>query len=253
MSNIYQISQELLSIFDEIEENGGELTPELEKALEVNRASFASKVKDYTNVIKMMQTDIAAIKDEKARLSDLQKSKEKTIERLKKVLMQAIEQFGDDSKNGSKFVDFGTGKVFVRNTQVVEVDEDATNRFVNRFMAALSWYNMANQLDQSIVDYNEILDYCNTKTEDEENDDVEITKFTEEDLEKLTASINVEADIHNLLRSPRGFNLLKALVEYHSFKVESKVNKTDIKREAKETNTLPSFAKFATSKSVTIK
>ena len=38
--NIYEISQALLDIYNELEENGGELTEELEKALTITQADF---------------------------------------------------------------------------------------------------------------------------------------------------------------------------------------------------------------------
>ena len=115
MASIYNIQQDLLEIFDQIEANEGEITPELEEQLNITQEQFKSKIKDYSNVIKMLETDIAAIKEEKARLSDLQKSKEKNIERLKKIMVEAIENFGDTTKTGGKYVDYGTGKVSVRN------------------------------------------------------------------------------------------------------------------------------------------
>ena len=75
MANIYNIQQDLLAIFDELEENGGELTPELEEQLNISQEEFRDKIKSYSNVIKMLENDIYNIKEEKARLSDLQKSK----------------------------------------------------------------------------------------------------------------------------------------------------------------------------------
>ena len=122
MSNIFNIKNELLAIFDELEENEGELTPELEEKLNITQEEFRDKIKSYSNVVKMLENDIANIKEEKTRLSDLQKSKEKSIERLKKIMVESIEMFGDTTKPGSKFIDFGTGKVSVRQTQAVEVE-----------------------------------------------------------------------------------------------------------------------------------
>ena len=63
MANIYQISQELLAIFDELEENGGELTPELEEQLNITREEFKDKIKSYSNVVKMLENDIVDIKE----------------------------------------------------------------------------------------------------------------------------------------------------------------------------------------------
>ena len=59
--NIYEISQTLLDIHNELEENGGELTEELEKALTITQADFKQKVRDYASVIKQVNLDIAGI------------------------------------------------------------------------------------------------------------------------------------------------------------------------------------------------
>ena len=122
--NIWQIQQDLLAIFDELEENGGELTEELEEKLAISKENFRTKVEGYVNVIKQVKSDIAAIDQESKRLAELKKSKNAVIERLTKVLVPAIQNFGDVSKFGSAFVDYGTGKVSIRNTQKLELDDD---------------------------------------------------------------------------------------------------------------------------------
>lgn len=249
MANIYQISQELLNIFDIIEENEGELTPELEEQLTITRESFNEKIKNYGNVVKMLQNDIAEIKNEKARLNDLQKSKEKTIERIKQIMIEAIELFGDTNKNGNKFVDYGTGKISIRTTQAVEVDEDSINTFVNRFITGLTWYGIQNQLDSGIIDPTSLITYANQKRNEEEED----YDFTIEDMSKLNANIDLKISIKNLLSTDKGFELAKALIKFGQFNVKATADKTEIKREAKENNTMPSFATLVNNQSVTIK
>lgn len=251
MANIYQIKQELLAIFDEIEENGGELTPELEEQLAITQDSFKDKVKDYTNVIKTLQNDIVDIKAEKTRLNDLQKSKEKTIDRLKTILVEAIEMFGDTSKTGGKFVDYGTGKVSVRNSEAVEVNEDAINRFTNRYITALRWYSDNNQLQESLVNPSELLNFANSTTQDEEDEDILKLQFS--DLVNIKASINADIMLDELLQTEKGFNLAKALIEYGIFDVTAKADKIAIKKEAKENHTMPIYASLVQNKSVTIK
>lgn len=249
MANIYQISQELLSIFDELEENGGELTPELEEQLNITQEEFRDKIKSYSNAVKMLENDIIDIKAEKARLNDLQKSKEKTIERLKKIMIDAVELFGDTTKSGSKYLDYGTGKVFIRNTQVVEVEEDVTDRFVNRALTCLRWYQQNNQLDT--ITTSDILDYCNSKSPCEE--DEEITVLSEEDIAQIKADISLDIPISELLTTERGMKLAKALAEYSVFTCKSKISKTDIKANAKENNIMPVFAKLVNNQTLTIK
>lgn len=249
MANIYQISQELLSIFDELEENGGEITPELEEQLNITQEEFRDKIKSYSNVVKMLENDIVDIKTEKARLNDLQKSKEKTIERLKKIMIDAVELFGDTTKSGSKYLDYGTGKVSIRNTQVVEVEEDITDRFVNRFLTCLRWYQQNNQLDT--ITSSDVLKYCNSKSPNEE--DEEITILSEEDIAQIKADINLDIPISELLTTERGIKLAKALAEYSVFTCKSKISKTDIKANAKENHTIPVFAKLVDNQILTIK
>ena len=54
------------------------LTPELEESLKITQDEFKDKIQAYTAVVKQLEVDLAAIKDEKARLDSLKKSKEKT-------------------------------------------------------------------------------------------------------------------------------------------------------------------------------
>lgn len=251
MSNIFQIKQELLAIFDELEENGGELTPELEEQLNITQDSFKEKVKDYTNAIKTLQNDIVDIKAEKARLNDLQKSKEKTIERLKAIMVEAIEMFGDTTKTGGKFIDYGTGKVSVRNTEAVDVNEEVINRFTNRYLTALRWYADNNQLQQGLVTPEELLNFANTKSPSEEDED--IVRLSFDDLTNLKASISADITLDDLLQTDKGFQLAKALIEYGIFDVTAKADKISIKKEAKENHTMPIYANLVQNKSVTIK
>ena len=251
MSNIFNIKQELLAIFDELEENEGELTPELEEQLNISKEEFRDKIKSYSNVVKMLENDIVGIKAENARLNDLQKSKEKTIERLKKIMIDAVDLFGDTTKSGGKYLDFGTGKVSIRNTQVVEVEEDVTNRFVSRVLSCLRWYQQNNQLDT--ITTADVLDYCNSKSPDEETNGDEITILSKEDIAQIKANIDLDISVNDLLTTESGMKLAKALAEYSVFTCKAKVSKTDIKANAKENHTMPVFAKLVDNQTLTIK
>ena len=132
--NIFQISQDLLDVFNELEENDGELTDELEKRLTVSQAEFKTKVEGYTKVIKQAEADIELVDKEIKRLQELKKSKNNAIDRLKKVIAWAIETFGETNKSGNKYYDYGTGKITVRTTQKVEVNTDVTDTVVSKLL-----------------------------------------------------------------------------------------------------------------------
>lgn len=253
MANIFQLQHEFLSIFDEIEENEGIITPELEEKLNITRESFIDKIKDYVGAIKLLTAEIDLIKNEKVRLDSLKKSKEKTIERLKKIMIEAIDKFGDTNKSGNKFVDYGIGKVSVRNSEVVTIDEDSIERFINRYVSGLSWYNMQGQLDSSIIQGTDLLEYANSKTSQEEDDDEDVVEFTTSDIGTLDANISLNINVSDLLQTEKGFALAKALIDYNEFDIKAKANKTTIKNEAKVGVALPSYAAIENNKILTIK
>lgn len=253
MANIYQISQELQSIFEELEENGGEFTPELEEKLTFTQDEFKDKIKSYTEAVKNLKADISAIKEEKDRLNELQKRKEATIDRLEHIIAVAITTFGDTTKNGGKFVDYGTGKVSVRNTESVEIDDDIVNRFVNRYVTGLKWYSMQNQLDKNIINASDLCNYANSVTQTEEENGETFSSITLDELHNLKADINVDISLQSLLDTDEGFNLAKALIKLGAFNIKAKADKVNIKKEAKECHTMPSYASLVNKYSLIIK
>jgi hypothetical protein len=120
MSNaIFQIGNELQTIINEIIESGGELTPEIENALEIKEAELSTKSIKYGYVIKTMEFDINTIDSEIKRLQDIKKVRNNAITRLKNVLSSTMQQF-----NVPEIVT-PTMKVNFRKSQTLEIiDED---------------------------------------------------------------------------------------------------------------------------------
>lgn len=254
MSNIYNIQQDLLKLFEEIEDNYGDITPDIEEALIIKQSEFKDKVKSYIEVINSLEYDVYAIKNEKARLNDLQVSKEKTIKRLKDIVIKAVDEFGDTTKAGNKYLDYGIGKVSIRNTPAVEIEDSSINRFVNRLVSGLQWFKFNNQLDAAITSPDNILEYINEKSLAEENNDEEIDKYTIEDIKNIIASIDVDVDVENLISSEKGIQLLKALLNYNNFQIKAKADKKGIKDNAKiNSESVPVYAKIVTNKSLILR
>lgn len=120
--SIFDIDRELYSLYNEIEEAGGEITPETEEKLEINGQEMTNKVKNITNFINNLNADILAIKSETDRLAKLKKSKENTIKGLTNLVLFAIKKYGKEDKSGKKWIDWGTGKVTIRKSETVEVN-----------------------------------------------------------------------------------------------------------------------------------
>ena len=253
MASIFNIQQDLYSIFDSIEENEGEITPELEEALTIKREEFSTKIQGYVAYIKQLELDNKGIKEEIARLKDLQKSKEKTIDNLKKIMAMAIDAFGDTNKSGTKFLDYGTGKVSIRKSDSIEVDEEGTKQFVNRFFRYFNWLHFTNTANQQELDVKDIVDFCNKTKQDDEEDVIE-TNYTDDDLNNLQANLDFKVNLKDLITNPDGLKLINSLLDYKVLAtIKPSVDKTEVKKEVKSNGEIPTFAKYVIKDNVIIK
>lgn len=253
--NIWQIQQELLSIFDELEENGGELTEELEQQLAISQEDFRSKVESYTNVIKSVKADIAAIDEETKRLAALKKSKNTLIERLSKVIIDAVDMFGDTTKTGGKFFDYGTGKVSIRNSQKVVLDEDKIEAISGEVCKALACEAMmGNASNREDFTFEDIIQRCKEHTKyDETGNVVDAPEFiTKEDIQNTVVEISFKEHIQDLLKGD-GYNLMKRLLMYNSgTSFVPKIDKTQLKNELKDATDI-TIGRVEPNKTLTIK
>ena len=250
--NIYQIKQEFIELFNTLEENGGELTPELEEQLKVTKDSFKEKIKTYTDVVKTLNSDIESIKVEQKRLKELADSKQKTIDRLKSIIIDAIEEFGDTKKTGVRYVDYGTGKVSIRKTTAVDVDTNLLKAIAKGIKISLCYNRDNNQLDViDRIDFNSIANYM---TLDENGFGEAKFAVSEDDLNHANAKISFRVPIHSITDGSV-YNIIKDIVNRGSdFDIDADVSKTSLKSELEENGSCaPNLAKLVTNKNIIIK
>lgn len=245
MANIYNIQQDLYAIITFIEENEGIVDEETLQALNITETEFKSKVEAYTNVIKSLESDLNAIKEEKARLDSLKKSKERTIERLSNILKEAILAFGDTTKSGSKFIDYGIGKVSLRRSEVVELDDESLNCFAKTFTEYCNWVHYRNTFDQGEGTIEDLISYC------QDNKDV---WFTEDDLNNISGDLSIRVNFKDLLSNEEGRRFIQSLLNYNvNFNAKPAIDKKAIKEMIKSDGICPSYANLVTKQNVTIK
>ena len=114
---LYNISISLLTILDQLEENGGELTTELEQALAITQEQFTEKAVDYGSAILNLEAMAAAAKTEKERLANLQKFYDNTAKRLRQCITTAMQTF-DMPK-----VETPTLRLSLRKSTATEIDD----------------------------------------------------------------------------------------------------------------------------------
>ena len=92
--SIYNIEREYLEIAEILQDNGGELTEELETALAINKDELSVKAANYGYVIKSILDSNDSIDSELARLTALKTAGTKSIDRLKHAVHTAMDLYG---------------------------------------------------------------------------------------------------------------------------------------------------------------
>lgn len=90
MANLYEISNDILCIFDKVEQAEGEITDEQYDELCIKQEELKEKLDSYVKAIKVWQVDEQALKDEKKRFNDRQNVYKNRIERLKKQCLKLL-------------------------------------------------------------------------------------------------------------------------------------------------------------------
>jgi hypothetical protein len=119
MSNIFQIKNEYLAISEQLQENGGELTAELETLLKINESQLVEKSTGYVQVIKHLESELTVIDLEIKRLTALKKARTTTIERMENTIKEAMELYEKES------IETPLYKIGLRKSvkTVVDIDE----------------------------------------------------------------------------------------------------------------------------------
>ena len=134
--SIFQITEDLIQLFEISEENEGVLDDEMQEALEIRADQLQNKALQYVNVIKHIesQEDLAA--KEIKRLGEVKKKLESHKNRLLGVLNDTVTTFGEKKKltpaqtkagmppNRELVLQDGLVKLTTKQTQVVNIEFD---------------------------------------------------------------------------------------------------------------------------------
>jgi len=116
--NIYKIQNEYQLLINQIIENEGEITPELETALTINKEQLEQKGVNYAYVIKQLDYDCEQIDNEIARLNKLKKVRANLTDRLKNTVSSAMQLFEVEK------IETPLIKLNFRNSESVEITNE---------------------------------------------------------------------------------------------------------------------------------
>jgi len=222
--NIFEIERNLQDLYDNIEENGGEVDDEILDQLTITEQNLKDKVRSYTEVIKQLQYDVKNIQEEKSRLDNMKKSKEILIARLQNILLNALDKFGEADKKGVKSIDYGIGRISTRKSSSVEVNEGTLEIMTNGYFRNMQWLAENNQLGiNQGLDKSEYVEQLNAER------DENITKLTTNELNEVNVDINMSVPLGTLFDGT-GYSFAGSLLKYNpNFKVKPSIDKTRVK------------------------
>lgn len=191
---LFEISNELDSIFLELEDNGGELTPEISQRLEVTETNFNRKVQSYINAIKALKMQVEACKEEKKRIDALKKRDENHINFLNSVLSTVTQKFGKDVGK-SRVIELPLGKVLIRPSKAIDVDVASMGKILD--MLHEFYFEKSNNnediFDEPAATINEFFDRVSNEFEDS-NIKVEL-----EDLSALRLKVTLNCGLFDFM------------------------------------------------------
>lgn len=114
--NLYQIENEYRSIAQRLMDADGELTPELEESLVINKEQLQVKSQGYAMVIKEAEAELSIIDSEISRLADLQNKRHSLISKLKERVFNAMDLY-EISEIVTPLI-----KISFRKSESVEID-----------------------------------------------------------------------------------------------------------------------------------
>lgn len=129
--NIYEIADDYIAVIEEIENNEGELTEDLEKRLQITEDELEDKLRAYRSVIKQNESFVDYNKDEIKRLRYRNKSFDNTKERLCKYIIPALHMFGSQTASGNfsiKYPDFSVSTIL---SESVSLNPDKVQTLLN--------------------------------------------------------------------------------------------------------------------------
>jgi len=92
--SLFNIRQEHLTLLALIDEAEGELTPEMQEDLKLNKEGFKDKALSYGYLIRKLDAESDVIATEIKRLQNLKQRAEKRSDLFKKMLDEGMKQFG---------------------------------------------------------------------------------------------------------------------------------------------------------------
>lgn len=116
---LYNIQQEYISLAEQIIDNDGLLSEEMEAALQINKDQLENKSQCYGFIVRQLEGECDMIDNEIKRLEAMKKSRTKTVDRLKESVSKAMQLYEIDK------IETPTLKISFRKSESIEVEKES--------------------------------------------------------------------------------------------------------------------------------
>lgn len=168
--NIFDIAKEYEDILSIIEDNEGEITPEIAEKLSINESELEDKLRNYKHIIDRYKYEKEYVKDEQERLRNKITSRENTIRFLKNNIVETLKIYGIKSNTNYKlkYPDF---TVYTRDSKSIDYDDNKLEFVIDKLENEDYSYNQTDIINNlinveftvevPIVDYKYFINKCN--------------------------------------------------------------------------------------------
>lgn len=226
MSTLYNISEDIINIFNNIETSNNEDIPEnIYKELEIKKEELNTKLDNYIKAIKEYQKDAEYCKDEKKYINDRQNIYKNRVERLKKAVLDAVLLFGEQGKT-NKFIELPTCRIYTKSTTSIKFNEDRIETLTKLFIDYIIKLVKDDLfIPGKDIDYYTILEAINNTAKINYGDNYPL--FTINDLLSIKLNITTEVDIESFLLY--GNNAIKDVVNPIFTSIKGTINENNLK------------------------
>lgn len=117
MKTLFEIGNEYLEIYRLLEDNGGEITPEIETALAINKSNLQEKSQNYISLIKEIEGRSQTVESEIKRLRALKKHNDTFVLKLKENIANAMKMLEIDE------IRTDLNKINFRKSKSVQIED----------------------------------------------------------------------------------------------------------------------------------
>lgn len=117
MKSLFEIGNEYLEIYHLLEDNGGEITPEIETALAINKSNLQEKSQNYISLIKEIEGRSRTVEVEIKRLQALKKRNDTFVLKLKENIANAMRMLEIDE------IRTDLNKINFRKSKSVQIED----------------------------------------------------------------------------------------------------------------------------------